>query len=100
MPEGIKIYVPGEPEGKPFLSGKNLTLDKLVEAITVYQSVNYELKTLLGIDEEGFYGSHAEDWESSEYITFIPWVQIYEMLGMVEANTTREFIEGGGKLDS
>ena len=75
---------------------KGLTFDKLVEALNIYQlSHNRELKTLFGMNESGFYGSFIEDWEEGDFITFIPWIQIYEILGMVEVGTTEEFIEGG-----
>ena len=97
--KGTQIYSPLQLEGQAILKQKNLTLDELTHAISIFQLCNYELKIFLGIDETGFYGSDKEDWEDVDYLTFIPWVQIYEMLGKVEAGSTEEFMEGGAEYN-
>ena len=100
MPEEIKVYGVEQPRGRAILKQKGLTFDELAGALYIYQlSVNYELQTILGINESGFYGSHAPDWEEGSFVTFIPWVQIYEILGMVEVGTTGEFMEGGAEFN-
>ena len=92
--KGIQTHSPLDPEGQAIMEQKKLTLKELSYALAVFQESAYELKVFLGIDEKGFYGS--EDWmEADGPITFIPWVQIYEILGMVEAGSTEEFMEGG-----
>ena len=99
MLEGLQIYAPTESVGQSIMYKKGMTIDKLSEALSIFQLSNYELKTLLGIDEKGFYGSHTEDWEEAEFVTFIPWIQIYELLGKVQPGSTEEFMEGGGEFN-
>ena len=96
---GMEIYSPTQPEGQAIMKQKNLTFDELSAALFVFQQYNYELKIFLGIDETGFYGSEKEDWEDVDYLTFIPWVQIYEILGKVGAGSTEEFMEGGAEYN-
>ena len=91
----IKLYGLAQSEGQAIMKQKNLTMDELSEAVGIFQLYNYKLSTFLGINERGFYGSYIEDWKKGDVITFIPWVQIYEILGMVEKGTTEEFMEGG-----
>ena len=100
MPEEIKVYGPEQPKGRTIMKQKGLTLSKLAGALGIYQlSLDYELKTYLGLNENGFYASHVENWEDGDFVTFIPWVQIYEILGMVEVGTTGEFMEGGAEFN-
>ena len=99
MLKGKLLYGLGEPEGQAMMRRKNLTDEELATAISIFQRYNYELKSLLGIDEDGFYGSHTEDWREADFITIIPWVQIYEILGKVEVGTTVEFVEGGAEFN-
>ena len=100
MLKGIQVYGPEQPKGRAIMKQKGLTLSKLVGAVGIYQlSLNYELKTYLGINEKGFYASHVENWKDGDFVTFIPWVQIYEILGKVEVGTTMEFVEGGAEFN-
>ena len=95
----MQVYGPTQPKGLAIMKQKDLTLHELTDAIYIFQSNHYKLEVYLGIDEAGFYGSQNEDWENADFITFIPWVQIYEMLGKAERGTTGEFMEGGAKFN-
>ena len=99
MDEEIQIYPSDHPKGQAILRQKRLTLNELAVALYIFESVNSELKNLFGLDKEGFYGSYAEDWEEGDHVIFIPWVQIYEILGRVKEGTTREFMESGGEFN-
>ena len=94
-----KIFSPGEAKGQAIMKRKKITLEELIHALAVFQENTHELKTIFGIAEKGFYGSSVEDCEEGDPITFIPWVQIYEILGIVEVGTTEEFIEGGAEYN-
>jgi len=82
-----------------------LTARTLATAIARFQvAERVHVGTLIGVNEDGFFGSTEEGWTPDQPGAFdkpllsIPWVQILKLLGRVPENTTGEFLESGGNL--
>ena len=103
-PASYTVHPIDSPAGQAQLVKRRLTSRDLATAIAEFQRVEgIRVGTLIGVNEDGFFGSTEEGWTPDrpgafdEPLLNIPWVQILELLGRVPENTTGEFLEGGGK---
>ena len=103
-PADYTVHPIDSPAGQAQLVKRGLTTRDLATAIVEFQKVEkVHVGTLIGVTEDGFFGSTEEGWTPDspgafdESLLGIPWVQILELLGRVPENTTGEFLEGGGK---
>lgn len=104
MPKRPKyvVHLIESPEGQAALAARGLTRHDLARAIGKFQRREHRwVGTLIGINDDGFFGSRREGWRpdqrGTEPLIFIPWVQILEYLGRVPEGTTGEFLKSGGK---
>ena len=104
-PTGYTVHLVESPAGQVQPAKRGLTTRDLAKAIARFQKAEkVRVGTLIGVNEDGFFGSTEERWAPDrpgafdEPLLNIPWVQILELLGRVPENTTREFFEQGGNL--
>jgi len=104
-PAGYTVHLVDSPAGQAQLAKHGLTTRDLATAIARFQKAEkVRVGTLIGVNEDGFFGSTEEGWRPDrpgafdEPLLNIPWVQILELLGRVPENTTGEFLESGGNL--
>ena len=104
-PAGYAVHIIESPAGQAQLAKRGLTTRDLATAIARFQTAEkVRVGTLIGVNEDGFFGSTEEGWSPDrpgafdEPLLTIPWVQILELLGRVPDNTTGEFLDGGGNL--
>ena len=102
---GYHVDLIDSPAGQVQLVKRSLTTRDLATAIARFQTAEgVRVGTLIGINEDGFFGSTEEGWRPNrpgafdEPLLNIPWVQILELLGRVPENTTSEFLKSGGNL--
>ena len=102
---GYHVDLIDSPAGQVQLVKRSLTTRDLATAIARFQTAEgVRVGTLIGINEDGFFGSTEEGWRPDrpgafdEPLLNIPWVQILELLGRVPENTTGEFLKSGGNL--
>ncbi len=91
------------PAGQAALASRGLTTRDLARAVAEFQKRdNVRVGTLIGVNQDGFFGSTREGWRPdrpdafAEPLINIPWVQILELLGRVPDGTTGEFLASGG----
>ena len=103
-PQGYGVHLIQSAAGQAELARRRLTARDLAEAVAWFQTAEkVRVGTLIGVNEDGFFGSTEEGWTPNRPGAFdqpllnIPWVQILELLGRVPENTTGEFFEGGGR---
>ena len=112
QPAGMTVHFIESPEAQAELEKRGLTAQDIVTAIDRFQRAEGTVvRTWIGINEHGFFGSTREGWRPDQSDAFaepiqnIPWVQILELLGRVPAGTTQEFLDtaetqaGGGDHD-
>jgi hypothetical protein len=104
-PKGYTVHLVESPAGQAQLAKRGLTTRDLGKAIAEFQKAEkVRVGTLIGVNEDGFFGSTDEGWTPDKPGAFdepllgIPWVQIFELLGRVPENTTGEFFENGGNI--
>lgn len=104
-PKGYTVHLVESPAGQAQLAKRGLTTRDLDKAIAEFQKAEkVRVGTLIGVNEDGFFGSTDEGWTPDKLGAFdepllnIPWVQILELLGRVPENTTGEFLESDGNL--
>ena len=102
---GYHVDLIDSPAGQVQLVKRSLTTRDLATAIARFQTAEgVRVGTLIGINEDGFFGSTEEGWRPDrpgafdEPLLNIPWVQILEFLGQAPENTTSEFLKSGGNL--
>jgi hypothetical protein len=94
-PRGYRVHGLDSPEAQAELVRQDLTRAGLEQAITAFeQAEKTRVGTLIGISEDGVFGSDREDWSPDQPTAFaeplivIPWVQILELLGRLPKGTT------------
>ena len=104
-PQGYGVHLIQSAAGQAELTRRGLTARDLATAVTRFQAAEkVRVGTLIGVNQDGFFGSTEEDWSPDRPGAFdqplltIPWVQILELVGRVPENTTGEFLDGGGNL--
>ena len=95
------VYPVNSKSGQAALAKRNLKALDLAEAITNFQKrERLYIATLIGINEDGFFGSLDENWSPNKLSAFdealvtIPWVQVFELLGRAPNGATLEFLSG------
>ena len=98
---GYRVHGLDSPEAEAELTRQDLTRAGLEQAIAAFeQAEKTQVGTLIGISEDGVFGSDREDWSPdqptafSEALIVIPWVQILELLGRVPEGTTGRLLAG------
>ena len=89
------------------MAKRNLKALELAEVVTIFQEwERLYTATLIGINEDGFFGSLDENWRSEKLNAFdeafvtIPWVQVFELLGRAPNGATLEFLSGQTRPNS
>jgi hypothetical protein len=98
--QGYRVHGLDSPEAQAELARQGLTRADLEQAITAFeQAEKTRVGTLIGISEDGVFGSDREDWSPDQPTAFsepligIPWVQVLELLGRVPKGTTGRLLE-------
>lgn len=88
-------------QGAGFLARHRLTHGDVQKAVALWhEDSKSTIRTVLGINEDGLFGSERDDWHPNlpdafaETLIHIPWIQILELLQRVPKGTTGEFLEG------
>ena len=100
------VYPVDSVPGQAALAKRNLKALDLAKAILKfqYQECLY-IATLIGVNEDGFFGSLDEDWSPDqpgafdEALITIPWVQLMELLGRAPNGATLGFLNGKTQLN-
>ena len=105
-PEGYRVHGLDTPEAQAESARQDLTRADLDQAITAFeQAEKTQVGTLIGISEDGVFGSDREDWSPDQPTAFaeplivIPWVQILELLGRLPEGTTGRLLAEGQPRD-
>ena len=84
---GNTVHLIGSSRGQAELAKHNMTTYDLITAIKHFQvAAGIRVGTLIGINEQGFFGSKRENWRPdqphafSEPLINIPWAQILDYL--------------------
>ena len=92
---GYRVHGLDSPEAETELTRQALTRADLDQAIAAFERAEKtQVGTLIGISEDGVFGSSREDWSPdqpdafAEPLIVIPWVQILELLGRLPEGTT------------
>ena len=103
-PQGYGVHLIQSAARQAELARRGLTARDLARAVARFQMVEkVRVGTLIGVNEDGLFGSTEEAWSPDrpgafdEPVLNIPWVQILELLGRVPENTTGEFLDGGSR---
>jgi hypothetical protein len=85
---GYAVYFPASPKGRNLLALHDLTPEELTQAIDLFeQQERVTIGTRIGIGAEGFIASKRQYWTPhmpgafKETFIWVPWVQIFELLG-------------------
>jgi len=99
---GYQLHAPDSPEAEALLIERGLTRADLDNAITeLERSANIAIRTIVGINDDGVFGSRREGWRpdlpDACAEPFIPmlWLQVLELLGRVPKGSTAKFLEDG-----
>ena len=89
-------------EAEALLTERGLTRPDLDHALAELQRTQgIQIRTIVGINEDGVFGSHREGWHpdlpDACAEPFIPvlWLQVLELLGRVPKGSTAKFLENG-----
>ena len=103
---GYRVHGLDSAEAEGELTRQDLTRAGLEQAITAFeQAEKTQVGTLIGISEDGVFGSDREDWSPDQPTAFaeplivIPWVQILELLGRLPEGTTGRLLADGRPRD-
>ena len=103
---GYRVHGLDSPEAEAELARQDLTRADLDRAIAAFeQAEKTRVGTLIGISEDGVFGSDREDWSPDQPTAFaeplivIPWVQILELLGRLPRGTTGRLLADGRHRD-
>jgi hypothetical protein len=106
QPRGYRVHGLDSPKGQTELIRQGLTKADLERALAaVERDEQTRIGTLIGITEDGVFGSDREGWEPSQPDAFaepllvIPWVQILELLGRLPEGTTGRLLERKPRSD-
>ena len=99
---GYRLYPPDSPEARALLAEQGLVPADLDRALTVLErSEGIAVRTIVGINEDGVFGSGREGWRpdlpDACHEPFIPllWLKVHELLGRVPEGSTARFIQDG-----
>ena len=99
---GYRLYAPDSPEAGALLAEQGLGPTDLDHALAVLeQTEGTAVRTLVGINEDGVFGTSREGWRpdlpDASREPFIPllWLKVHELLDRVPEGTTARFIQDG-----
>src|SRR5919106_7028612 len=99
---GYRLHQPDSPEARALLAEQGLVPADLDRVLTVLErSEGIAVRTIVGINEDGVFGSGREGWRpdlpDACHETFIPllWVKMHELLGRVPEGSTARFVKDG-----
>lgn len=93
-----RIYCEESAEFSLLLASHKLTSDSMRRALNVYQGRgNGPVRIGIGLSELGFHYSPNPEWtpELDDEVIIVPWVQLYEALGLAPAGTMSDFLAAG-----
>jgi hypothetical protein len=100
QPRGYRVHRLDSRKGQTELTRQGLTKADLARALAAFERAEQtRIGTLIGITEDGVFGSDREGWEPTQPDAFaepllvIPWVQILELLGRLPEGTTGRLLE-------
>lgn len=107
QPEGLIIQPVDSGEGRRILGRKRITREQLAHAIARYQAEEQiTVGVLIGIHEQhGVFYTTDPDWQAQAPdaldapIGFIPWVQVYELLGQLPEGSASAFLGNNGNVN-
>lgn len=105
--EGFTVQPVGSDEGRLILIRKQMTSSQLADAINKYQAdEKVEVALVIGIHEEhGVFYTPDPSWDADapdaldKPIGFIPWVQVFELLGRLPEGSTDAFLSINGTIN-
>lgn len=105
--EGFTVQPVDSDEGRLILSRKQMTSSQLAYAINKYQAEEkVEVALVIGVHEEhGVFYTSDPDWDADAHdaldkpIGFLPWVQVFELLGRLPEGSTRDFLSTNGTIN-
>jgi hypothetical protein len=105
--EGLTIQPVDSGKGRRILGRKRITREQLAHAIARYQAEErVTISILIGIHEQhGVFYTPDPDWNADAPdaldapIGFIPWVQVYELLGQLPEGSTEAFLGNNGNVN-
>jgi hypothetical protein len=107
QPKGLIIQPVDGVEGRRILSRKRITREQLAHAIARYQAEErVTVGILIGVHEQhGLFYTPDPNWDADAPdaldapIGFIPWVQVYELLGQLPEGSTSAFLGNNGNVN-
>lgn len=107
QPKGLIIQPVDSDEGRRILGRKRITREQLAHAIARYQTEErVTVQILIGVHEQhGVFYTPDPDWHAdapdalNAPIGFIPWVQVYELLGQLPEGSTEAFLGNNGNVN-
>ena len=107
QPEGLTIQPLDSGKGRRILARKRITRGQLAHAIARYQAEErVTVGVLIGVHEQhGVFDTPDPDWNADAPdaldapIGFIPWVQVYELLGQLPEGSTEAFLGNNGNVN-
>jgi hypothetical protein len=99
---GYRLYAPDSPEARALLAEQGLNQADLDRALACLErSEGIRVRTIVGVNEDGVFGTSREDWRSDLpdacHEPFIPllWVKVHELLGRVPVGSTARLVKDG-----
>jgi len=99
---GYRLHPPDSPEARALLTEQDLGPADLDRALArLERSEGTTLRTIVGINEDGVFGTSREGWRpdlpDACHEPFIPllWLKVQELLGHVPEGSTARFVSDG-----
>jgi hypothetical protein len=107
QPKGLTIQPLDSDEGRSILDRKRITASQLAHALARYQTKErVTVGVVIGVHEQhGVFYTPDSDWHADALdaldapIGFIPWVQVYELLGQLPEGSTSTFLSNNGNVN-
>lgn len=98
----LTIFPHGSSQFFALAAKHRLSVADLEQMMTRLKQVeDVEIKQALGLSTQGFFGTTLMDWDAEsldECLHFVPWVQIYELLGRIPLGSTQDYLNSDGKV--
>jgi hypothetical protein len=101
-PGRYRLHGPDSAEAEAVLVEAGITRADLDRALaTLERSESIRVRSIVGINRDGVFGSTREDWRAElpdackEPFVPLLWLKIHELLGRVPEGSTTRFLENG-----
>ena len=99
---GYHLHPHDSPDAEALLTERGLSRADLDRAIAeLARTEDIAIRTIVGINDDGVFGSRREDWRSdlpdacAEPFIPVLWLQVLELLGRVPKGSTARFLKDG-----